>query len=130
MNKKFWDGLPADVRGQLTTAMKESTDYANKIAKEENDGALEGIRKSGKTQVYVPTAEERLAFKKALVPVHKKMESRMGGGNHDSAQRGGEHRIAEGKRFHPDSSFSGDEWRVGFAPLGEMSPGSATRAAD
>ena len=75
---QFWDGLPADVRGQLDTAMKEATAYANKIAKEENDAALEGVRKSGKTQVYVPTAEERLAFKRALVPVHKKMESRMG----------------------------------------------------
>ena len=78
VNKKFWDGLPADVRGQLDTAMKEATSYANKIAKEENDAALEGVRKSGRTQVYVPTAEERLAFKRALVPVHKKMESRMG----------------------------------------------------
>ncbi len=26
----------------------------------------------------MPTKEERLAFKKALVPVHKKMESRIG----------------------------------------------------
>jgi C4-dicarboxylate-binding protein DctP len=26
----------------------------------------------------VPTPEERLAFKKALVPVHQKMESRIG----------------------------------------------------
>jgi C4-dicarboxylate-binding protein DctP len=78
VNKKFWDGLPADVRTQLQTAMKESTDYANKIAKEENDASLEAIRKSGRTQIYMPTAEERLAFKKALVPVHKKMESRIG----------------------------------------------------
>jgi TRAP-type C4-dicarboxylate transport system substrate-binding protein len=37
VNKKFWDGLPADVREQLNVAMKESTAYANKIAKEEND---------------------------------------------------------------------------------------------
>ena len=42
-NKKFWDGLPADVRGQLEKAMEEATVYANKIAKEENDaGAREG----------------------------------------------------------------------------------------
>ncbi len=77
-NKKFWDGLPADVRGQLETAMKESTVYANKIAKEENDGALEKVKASGKTQVYVPTPAERLALKKAMVPVHKEMESRIG----------------------------------------------------
>jgi len=78
VNKKFWDGLPADIRGQLETAMKESTVYANKIAKEQNDKDLDAVKKSGKTEVYVPTKEERLAFKKALVPVHKKMESRIG----------------------------------------------------
>ena len=79
VNKKFWEGLPADVRGQLEAAMKESTVYANKIAKEENDLALAGVKKSGKTTVYQPTKEERMAFKKALVPVHQKMESRIGG---------------------------------------------------
>ncbi len=79
VNKKFWDGLPADVRGQLDTAMKEATTYANKIAKEENDAALEGVKKSGKTQIHTPTKDERMAFKKALAPVHQKMESRIGG---------------------------------------------------
>ena len=78
VNKKFWDGLPADVRSQLDTAMKEATVYANKIAKEENDKDLESVKKSGKTQVYVPTKEERAAFKKALVPVHTKMADRIG----------------------------------------------------
>ncbi|MBI4989737.1 MAG: TRAP transporter substrate-binding protein [Rhodocyclales bacterium] len=77
-NKKFWDGLPADVRGQLEQAMKESTDYANKIAKEENDQALEKVKASGKTQVYAPTPAERMAIKKAMAKVHKEMESRIG----------------------------------------------------
>jgi C4-dicarboxylate-binding protein DctP len=77
-NKKFWDGLPADVRGQLEQAMKESTVYANKIAQEENDLALAGVRKSGKTTVYEPTKEERLALKKAMAPVHAKMAERVG----------------------------------------------------
>lgn len=78
VNKKFWDGLPADVRGQLEDAMEQATRYANQIAKVENDSALDAVKKSGKTTVYVPTKEERLAFKKALVPVHQKMESRVG----------------------------------------------------
>ncbi|RFO96098.1 C4-dicarboxylate ABC transporter [Rhodoferax lacus] len=77
-NKKFWDGLPADVRGQLEQAMKESTAYANKIAQEENDAALEGVKKSGKTTVYVLTKDERLALKKAMAPVHLKMADRVG----------------------------------------------------
>lgn len=78
VNKKFWDGLPADVRKQLDDAMEQSTRYANQIAKIENDTALDNVKKSGKTQVHTPTAAERGAFKKALVPVHKTMESRIG----------------------------------------------------
>ena len=77
-NKKFWDGLSPDVRGPLEQAMKEATEYANKIAKEENDQALEKVKASGKTQVYTPTPQERMALKKALVKVHKEMESRIG----------------------------------------------------
>jgi C4-dicarboxylate-binding protein DctP len=78
VNKKFWDGLPADIRKQLDDAMEQSTRYANQIAKIENEAALEGVKKSGKTAIHVPSKEERAAFKKALVPVHQKMESRIG----------------------------------------------------
>jgi C4-dicarboxylate-binding protein DctP len=77
-NKKFWDGLPADIRGQLEDAIQQATRYANQIAKIENDNALESIKKSGKTQVYTPTAAERLAFKKAMIKTHTEMESRIG----------------------------------------------------
>ncbi len=78
VNKKFWDGLPADVRGQLEQAMAESTKHANEIAKKENEDSLEAVKKSGKTQVYAPTPQERAALKKALVKVHTEMESRIG----------------------------------------------------
>ena len=37
------------------------------------------MKASGKVAVYTPTAAEKLAFKQALVPVHKQMESRIGG---------------------------------------------------
>jgi len=78
VNKKFWDGLPPDVRSGLEASMKEATVYANTIAKQENEQALEKIKASGKTAVVVPTAQERTAWKKAMVPVHKEMESRIG----------------------------------------------------
>jgi C4-dicarboxylate-binding protein DctP len=77
-NKKFWDGLPTDIRKQLEDALEQATRYANQIAKVENDQALEAVRKSGKTQVYAPTPQERLALKKALVKTHVEMESRIG----------------------------------------------------
>lgn len=78
VNKKFWDGLPADIRGELDTAMKSATKYANAIAQQENDKALEAVKKSGKTTVYLPTVAERAEWRKALLPVQKDMETRIG----------------------------------------------------
>ncbi len=77
-NKKFWDGLPPDIRTILEGAMKDATKYGNDIAQKENDDALEAVRKSGKTEVITLTPEQKSAMKKALVPVHKENESRIG----------------------------------------------------
>src|SRR6185369_14888229 len=71
VNKKFWDGLPADVGTQLESAMKDATTYADDIAKKENDDALEAVRKSGKSQILTLTADEKRAWKKALLSVHR-----------------------------------------------------------
>ena len=78
VNKKFWDGLPADVRAALESAMKDATAYANDIAKKENEAALEGIRKSGRSEVITLTDAQKSAWKKAMLPVHKENESRVG----------------------------------------------------
>ena len=78
VNKKFWDGLPAELRGTLSGAMKDATKFANDIAKKENDEALEAVRKSGKTQILTLTPAEKAAMKKALVAVHKENEARVG----------------------------------------------------
>ena len=78
VNKKFWDGLPADVRAALESAMKDATAYANDIAKSENEAALEGIRKSGRSEVITLTDAQKSAWKKAMLPVHKENESRVG----------------------------------------------------
>jgi len=86
-NKKFWDGLPADIRGQLDQAMREAAKYANDIAKDDNDRALEEVRKSGKSQVYMPTAAERLALKKAMIKVHSEMAGRIGKENIDEVYK-------------------------------------------
>ncbi|GAA4012604.1 TRAP transporter substrate-binding protein [Actimicrobium antarcticum] len=78
VNKKFWDGLPADIRTGLEVAMKDATKYANAIAQQENDKALEAVRKTGKTAVYVLNDKEKAEWRKALLPVQKDMESRIG----------------------------------------------------
>ncbi len=78
VNKKFWDGLPADIRATLEGAMKDATTFANDIAKKENEEALEAVKKSGKTQVIILSADDKAAWKKVLVGVHREQESRIG----------------------------------------------------
>ena len=78
VNKKFWEGLPADIRAELEGAMKEASAYANAIAQQENDGAIDAIRKSGRTVIYKLTDAEKSEWRKALIPVQKQMEARIG----------------------------------------------------
>jgi C4-dicarboxylate-binding protein DctP len=78
VNKKFWDTLPPDIRTKLDGAMLEATRYANTIAQEENDQAMEGIRKWGKTTIYTLTPAEKAQWRQAMLPVRKEMESRVG----------------------------------------------------
>ncbi|GJD62740.1 TRAP transporter substrate-binding protein [Methylobacterium frigidaeris] len=77
-NKKFWDGLPADVRTELDKAMKEATAYANEVADKDNADALEEMKKSGKTTFITLTSEEKAAWKAALEPVTADMAKRVG----------------------------------------------------
>lgn len=77
VNRKFWEGLPADIRAALEEAMKEATKHANDIAKKENDDALEAVKKSGKTQIITLTPEEKADLKRVLVKVHQQAEERI-----------------------------------------------------
>ncbi|MDX8120684.1 TRAP transporter substrate-binding protein [Janthinobacterium sp. TB1-E2] len=78
VNKKFWDGLPPDIRGQLEKAMREATTFEKAIAQRDNDQALDAIKKAGKTQIYTLTVQEQAEWRKALAPVQKAMEARIG----------------------------------------------------
>ena len=78
VNKEFWDGLPDDVRGQLEQAMDEATEFANGIAKDENDKALQAMMDAGTTEFHEMTDEEKAAWKEALMPVHEEMADRIG----------------------------------------------------
>lgn len=78
VNKKFWDTLPGNIRSELEGAMKEATSYAHAIAQKENDAALEAVKQSGKTKVYHLSETEKEEWRKALAPVHKQMEERIG----------------------------------------------------
>jgi len=78
VNKKFWDGLPADIRAQLTQAMADATKFTNDSAFRDNEDALAKIRATGKTEILTLTKEQKAPWKRALVKVHKEMEPRVG----------------------------------------------------
>jgi C4-dicarboxylate-binding protein DctP len=78
VNKSFWDGLPADIRATLNKAMADATVYERKIAQDENDDALEAVKKAGTTQVYVLPYKDRVLWHQAMLPVHKEFEDKIG----------------------------------------------------
>ena len=77
-NKDFWEGLPPDVRTALEGAMKDATTFANDIALKENQDAMAKVKESGKSEIITLTPEEKKAWKKALIKVHRQMEDRIG----------------------------------------------------
>jgi C4-dicarboxylate-binding protein DctP len=78
VNKKFWDDLPADIRDQLSKAMKEATDFNNAQSQKENDDAFAEIKKSGKSEIIKLTPEQDEAMRKAMEPVYKDAAGRIG----------------------------------------------------
>jgi C4-dicarboxylate-binding protein DctP len=77
-NKKFWDGLPEDVKEPLARAVKETTDFFNETAAKDNDEALKKIKASGRVEFHYLTEDEKKAWIAKLMPVHKEMQGRFG----------------------------------------------------
>jgi len=78
VNKKFWDGLPPDIRKSLNEAMAESTKYVWEIAKKENDDALAKIRAAKTTEIYVLPPAEKAVWRKAMLPLYQEYEGVVG----------------------------------------------------
>ncbi len=77
-NVKFWDSLKPDQQKLFTEAMKQASDFERKHSEELNDKSLEIMKKSGKVEVYTLTPAERQAFIKALAPLYKQYEGKIG----------------------------------------------------
>jgi C4-dicarboxylate-binding protein DctP len=78
VNKKFWEGLPKDIRATLEACMKDATKFANDVAKKDNDDALAAVKKSGRSQFVTLTPQEKAAWKKAMDKTHKENTGRIG----------------------------------------------------
>ena len=77
-NKKFWEGLPPDIRTILEGAMKDASKLNDEVAAKDEAQAIAGIKASGKSQIYTPTPAEKALWVKALYPVQDEMASRVG----------------------------------------------------
>jgi C4-dicarboxylate-binding protein DctP len=78
VNKKFWMGLPADIRAALESSIQDATKFANDVAKKDNDEALAAVKKSGRSQIITLTPQEKAAWRKAMDKTHKENMDRIG----------------------------------------------------
>ncbi len=76
-SSKWWDGLPEDVRGQLSTILKEVTATRNAESTKVNNVNKENVIKAG-GEVRTLTADQRQAWVDAMKPVWKKFEKDIG----------------------------------------------------
>lgn len=76
-SSKWWDGLPADVRNQLGTILKEVTKARNSESTKVNLANRQKIIDAG-TKVRQLTAKQRQAWVSKMKPVWKKFEKDIG----------------------------------------------------
>ncbi len=77
-NTKFWNGLPDDVRSQLTDILAQVTDTVNAEAGELNQKAKQSVIDSGTSEIIELKPEERAEWVKAMKPVWSKFEDQIG----------------------------------------------------
>jgi C4-dicarboxylate-binding protein DctP len=78
VNKKFWEGLPADIRAELASAAEDATIYCNQIAQQENTDALAKIKSAGTVEFITLSDEDRAEWRKGMISVHEEMAPRVG----------------------------------------------------
>ena len=77
-NTKFWEGLPEDIRSELTSILAEVTTEVNKQAGELNAKDKQRIIDAGTTEIVTLTPEQREEWREAMRPVWKKFEGEIG----------------------------------------------------
>ncbi|MCY1264050.1 C4-dicarboxylate-binding periplasmic protein DctP [compost metagenome] len=77
-NTKFWNGLPDDVRTELTKIMEEVTVEVNRQADALNQGDKQRIIEARTSEIIELTPEQRAMWRDAMKPVWKKFEGEIG----------------------------------------------------
>lgn len=74
----FWNGLPADIRGDVRKALDESITFGNKVALDKELSDRKRVAESGRTQIIQLTDAERAQWVAAMKPVWQKFEKDIG----------------------------------------------------
>jgi tripartite ATP-independent transporter DctP family solute receptor len=75
VNQKWWDGLPAELSGQLKAAVAGYLPYRNQLAKDADEGCIAKIKELGGTVIQLKDIE---VFRKALRPIQKEFGDKYG----------------------------------------------------
>lgn len=75
---KFWNSLPDDIRTELEAILDEVTTEVNRLAGESAKTDREALLQNQTVSIFTPTEEERMLWKKAMLPVWKKFEDEIG----------------------------------------------------
>ena len=139
VNKKFWDGLPADIRSQLD-AGDEGRDQVRQRHRPagERRRAWQAVKATGKTEIYDADRRGKASgWKSALMPVQKEMEIRIGkatieavnketGFNPGKSERTPAMPACRGQRFRAKDARAATR----FFHVGDEIPRSSRRVAD
>lgn len=78
VTKRYWEGLPADVRSELEKVVQEVTDWNWREQQREDDEDIAKMKATGRVQVLALSKEERKRWAEAVRPVHQQYEAVVG----------------------------------------------------
>lgn len=81
VSKRFWDGLPDDIRDALESAVTDAGRYQAGLLSKADRQSLETVSRRGEAQVISLNAEEKAAWHAALNGVAREAEARVGRDN-------------------------------------------------
>lgn len=78
VNKRFWENLPAELRGDLETALKEATQINLRLAAEKAVQDRQRVEQAGHAKVVELTPEEREQWRQATAGVEQRFAAEIG----------------------------------------------------
>lgn len=78
VNRDFWDDLPDDIKGQVSQALAEATDWNRRHAIEINDMHIRALKRTEQTEIYFLTQEQEEEWKEKLEPIYIKFKPIIG----------------------------------------------------